>query len=454
MAAVKDLLFRLQVTRKFTKLDLNAVTVRDRIIVSVPAFRQCSIRVRHCMWTARFLSFDHSSGDRSVSVSSQTFCMRSAWHLSVFVSTLHQFRQAAADLAAAASVRVVRNGFDEVEYRVAHSPLILRYCGLWDVVPIESGEVKWWRLSSPYLVTFIVRFPPVPPLIPPVDRCYFATCVAASLAEVLRVFDDPDFAVIDPTDRHQFAIVYRRKFTFLLHVRPLATVTLTSLLGYPSRCLFSCLWGIAKVRPTLPLRNRTPVLTWLSRLPDARKRIVQTAEMIEVLESEGFRFAPGDVVSSATFTNRISVVDLNVVLQDGKLTFEPGLDPEQAGILRTIAEEADNWKECVTSVTSLIRAFLPVGPELLKVVLLILEKLRVEFRLSISVLCAAMQTAMVRDNGNPSIAVYLDNEMVEIQFSEPFGPACALSVRRNDHEEHVQGIARLFDLLKPVLFNI
>jgi hypothetical protein len=381
--------------------------------------------------------------------------MRGAWLVPFIVSSIHQFRQAISHLMSLArsipSVHIVSNEFEEVRMRVSSESVILTYVGLSDVIPGESANLKWWRLSPSLSTIYTVRFPPVPALMPPADLAFFANCAARSLIDVLRIFDDPEFAVIDPTDKGPFFIVYRRRLTLVLSIRPLGVGTMAVSQVYPNRCIFSWIWSLANNPPSIPAKRVSLLSLPLAKLPLVKTRIIEIAEIIDVLETEGFRFRHTDEYHRVCFTQRISFVDMGVILEDGKLQFESGLQTEHADImlvLQKIADMAGDLKECITGVTNLIRVFLPVDVELLRLVLAMLEKLTEEFTLNISVMCAVMQTAMIEDNGNASIAVYLDDEMIGIQFLEPFGQMGRFLVRRNNDMQSVVGVPNLIALLK------
>jgi hypothetical protein len=206
----------------------------------------------------------------------------------------------------------------------------------------------------------------------------------------------------------------------------------------------------------VPIPRTAPLVpVFTTKLDEVKNRIVACARLVDAMERDGFEWigATGDF-TDATFTQRIGGVKLTVVLKDVKISIEWEGDQDETDLFKKLAEDSENNEDCILSITALIRVFRPVDKDLFRVVVLILWRMLSQLWMPVPSLVAAMQNAIVRDDGNAAMSVLLDNEMVEMVFAHPFGPDENIQVKKKQSQTVIRGVDRLIDFLTPKSFDL
>jgi hypothetical protein len=456
-AVIETEVFLEQACAKLLKLGIPALVVGDEVRISLTVARDCVLRARHSGCQIRFVDLAPLGSQRIIHVISRAYSVRAGWLMGFLVSLIQDCREQVMRLLSLSErfgipPVIDRNDFQVVALQICSERVILSLYHHFELGGETNGHA-YYRSSGSIIPAFVPRFPALPSVQAPDDPVPFV-CTMFSLIRILRTFGPPggDWTVIDPTDTRPFLIVYRRRFSIILELRTANVFLLRAPSTFPSCCLVVPLWGLA--RNVLPGPRKSPTVpVFLNDIEAVKSRIVTCAQLVDSIAHEGFQWMNSGDFANASFSQVIGGLKLTVIISNIKISFEWEGDSEESEVLKLFAEASQNCAECVSSITGLIRVFRTVDPDLFRVVLLVLGRLRSELKVPVSILFATMQTAVILDDGNASMGVFLDDEMVEIIFRYPFGQNGQIFVKNHKKNEPIAGVNRLFDYLRPKMFD-
>jgi hypothetical protein len=227
-----------------------------------------------------------------------------------------------------------------------------------------------------------------------------------------------------------FALVYKRRYSLFLIVKLMTCLTLIPKIGLSAYLPF----GLREFRlVSLP---RHDYHIYQVKFPSVRyiiERIEELGDVFNVLLDAGF--SPD--ISTFAFQRQIDKYLFRIVFSESKLRYDlQGCDlaSEQLNLL---ADGTIPSCSFMSSVIRLVQCFLPRDDRVLITTLRLLVRIR--STLELVVICQAMQSVAVGDDGRPSIQIPC-GEGFTVRFPVPYGPAAQLEISSGSRSEKVRGI--------------
>jgi hypothetical protein len=231
-----------------------------------------------------------------------------------------------------------------------------------------------------------------------------------------------------------FCLVYKKRYSLSVVVQLMMCLTIVPTVGLSAFLPFG-LRDLHLINALRPGKAHTCYIyqVRLRCLQNVMESVEAVGDLVDVLLEAGF--IPD--ISTLSFRRKIGNYVFKIDLSDTKIIYNiQGYEPLTEE-LNLLADGATPLSEFVAAVTRLVTVFLTQDHGVLTEVLKLLVQVKPDFELA--VLCQAMQSVVIGDDGRPSMH-FNCGKGFNVTFPVPYRATAQLEISSGSHSEKVRGI--------------
>jgi hypothetical protein len=459
LEATRRTAFLAQTQKTLSEAKIDAMLFGNVLELRVPSCRLCILKCDEKGWRITFMMWPSFCGDAIYKIGSQTYSARVARIVAALVVGFHTWAWAEMHLKRVSGQfpviqRMSKNKITEILMQVAGRGLLISYIGdfkfngkVRNVVYMEPpnvmGPILEFRFAASLWLSSHTRgF--VRGEFSSIELLSFFSHSALPLVRMVDVFGGSRWAVAAMGIKHGFSVVFDRRYTLTLMLKPYMCFTFAVPESYPSCLLFGPLTAVAGRRSDAPVK-RMMISIQNEMLENVRALIEAFGEMIAVIENNGFRYDSASAKIPATFVQKINGVPVYIVIMGVDTGFQVDCGTEIGEKVKLLMEGVSSDFVFVSRFTDLIKVTLTVDLKLFDVVLEVLTRLKARGDYDAKTLAGIMATAMINDNGNGLLQICDGSGWFSVEIVAPFSVGGVLMMTREGQEtQDLNGVEELF----------